>query len=134
EGPSPELRAADPRSEELGRFLQRCLAPEAERFATPADAHRALQQIVTGNPFSLYTANLALFLYKLLNPESQTVASSSDFDSTNPVVVPARAGDRAPEPEAAAVEPAVEPETPRRRVDDFEDVDRAVDALEPTAF
>ena len=74
DGPSAELRAADPRSDELQRFLQRCLAPEAERFATPADAHRALQQIVTGNPFSLYTANLALFLYKLLNPESQSVA------------------------------------------------------------
>src|SRR5262245_14092591 len=90
EGPSAELRAADPRSEELGKFLQRCLAPASERFATPAEAHKALQQIVTGNPFSLYTANLALFLYKLLNPEGQSVAPPSDHESTNPVVVAKR--------------------------------------------
>jgi hypothetical protein len=130
EGPSAELRAADPRSEELSRFLQRCLAPEAERFANPAEAHKALQLIVTGNPFSLYTANLSLFLYKLLNPESQNVATSSDLDSTNPVVAPSRRrGDTAPAPPA----PAAERPAPFRRADDYEDVDRAVDALEPTA-
>ena len=96
--PSPdssevEMRAGDPRSEELQAFLQQCMAPEKERFASAADAHRALQLMVTGNPFSLYTANLALFIYKLLNPESQ--APSSDWESTNPVVMstmPSRAG------------------------------------------
>ena len=128
EGPSAELRASDPRSEELGSFLERCLAPDGERFATPAEAHKALQRIVTGNPFSLYTANLSLFLYKLLNPESQSVASASDLDSTNPVVSSARSEDVAPAPPA---HPA--PGAPRRRAEDFEDVDRAIDALEPTA-
>ena len=140
EGPSADLRAADPRSEELGRFLQRCLAPEGERFATPSDAHRALQQIVTGNPFSLYTANLSLFLYKLLNPESQSVATS-DFDSTNPVAA-SRRGDKDEKtaPAAESAEPgavrAGRTPTPFRRADDFADfadVDRAIDALEPTA-
>ena len=72
--PSTELRAGDPRSDELSAFLRRCLADPSERFASAVEAHRALQQMVTGNPFSLFTANLALFLYKLLNPESQSVA------------------------------------------------------------
>jgi serine/threonine-protein kinase len=87
ETPSTELRAGDPRSEELSGFLQKCLADPAERFPSAVEAHRALQQMVTGNPFSLFTANLALFLYKLLNPESQSVAPTSDFESTSPVVI-----------------------------------------------
>lgn len=87
ETPSTEMRAGDPRSEELTQFLRRCLADPADRFASAIEAHRALQQMVTGNPFSLFTANLALFLYKLLNPESQTVAPSSDWESTSPVVI-----------------------------------------------
>ena len=85
--PSCELRAGDPRSEDLESFLRKCLASPDARFASAVDAHRALQQMVTANPFSLYTANLALFLYKLLNPESQSTAPTSDLESTNPVVV-----------------------------------------------
>ncbi|MFY9550694.1 MAG: protein kinase, partial [Thermoanaerobaculia bacterium] len=120
EGPSAELRAGDPRSDELAAFLKRCLAPPDQRFATAADAHRALQQMVTGNPFSLYTANLALFLYKLLNPESQSVASAADFESTNPVVVE-KAAATAPSPPASAADvPHALPETPRRRKGDLE--------------
>ena len=108
EAPSIELRAGDPRSEELSAFLTRCLAPAEERFASAADAHRALQQMVTGNPFSLYSANLALFLYKLLNPESQSTAASSDLESTNPVVTrpaPAPADAKAPVAAPAGVNP-----------------------------
>ncbi len=84
--PPPELRAGDPRSDELEAFLRRCLAPRDERFASAVDAHREIQQMVTGNPFSLYTANLALFLYKLLNPESQLAAPAGEWENTNPVV------------------------------------------------
>ena len=99
DGPSAELRAGDPRSDELESFLKKCMAPVDTRYASAVDAHRALQQLVTANPFSLYTANLALFLYKLLNPESQVVAQASDLESTNPVVVPAHgAGAAAPPP------------------------------------
>ncbi len=124
ETPSAELRAGDPRSEDLGAFLRRCLACPEQRFASAVDAHRTLQQLVTGNPFSLYTANLALFLYKLLNPESQSLAPSSDWESTNPVFIerslratPAesrsmtpertglRRGDAAESPEVAAGDP-----------------------------
>lgn len=123
DAPSVELRAGDPRSEELGAFLTRCLARPEERFASAVDAHRALQQLVTGNPFSLYSANLALFLYKLLNPESQSTAPSSDLDSTNPVVTRASAPPAeatatvAAAAEAAPVLPAPAPERRRRRTD-----------------
>ncbi len=112
--PTAQLRAGDPRSEELESFLRKCLAPSGERFPTAVDAHRALQQMVTGNPFSLYTANLALFLYKLLNPESQSVAPSSDWESTNPVVV------RGAAPPTAADAPPPLPGALRRRKGDLE--------------
>ena len=87
---SLELRAGDPRSEELEAFLHRCMAPAGQRFASAVDAHRELQLMVTGNPFSLYTANLALFLYKLLNPESQLTAPAG-WEATNPVSLNATA-------------------------------------------
>ena len=67
--------------------------------------------MVTGNPFSLYTANLALFLYKLLNPESQSVAPSSDWESTNPVVVHGVTLSSATE----VPPPLPAPDAPRRR-------------------
>ncbi len=105
--PFIELRAGDPRSEELTAFLYRCMAPAAERFASAVDAHREIQQMVTGNPFSLYTANLSLFLYKLLNPESQLAAPSSDWESTNPVVVSASSPLETPVSVAAVPEPLV---------------------------
>jgi hypothetical protein len=108
DSPSAELRAGDPRSDALESFLKKCLSSAETRFASAVDAHRALQQLVTANPFSLYTANLALFLYKLLNPESQAAAQSSDLESTNPVVVH---GAIPPAPEAA---PPPLPGTPRR--------------------
>ena len=39
--PSAEMRAGDPRSEELSQFLRRCLADPAERFASGVEAHRS---------------------------------------------------------------------------------------------
>ncbi len=124
--PSAELRAGDPRSDELGAFLQRCLAPPGERFASATETHRALQRMVTGNPFSLFTANLALFLYKLLNPEGQSVAPSSDWESTSPVVIETktRRGDS-----ASATSPGLEPR--RRRRGDLDQVEEAAIDREP---
>jgi len=107
--PSAELRAGDPRSDDLESFLKKCLSSVETRFASAVDAHRALQQLVTANPFSLYTANLALFLYKLLNPESQAAAKTSDLESTNPVVVHGAL------PPASETAPPPLPGTPRRR-------------------
>jgi hypothetical protein len=112
DAPSAELRAGDPRSDDLESFLKKCLSSVETRFASAVDAHRALQQLVTANPFSLYTANLALFLYKLLNPESQATAQKSDLESTNPVVVH---GAMPPAPEAA---PPPLPGVPGRRQGD----------------
>ena len=112
---SAELRAGDPRSDDLESFLKKCLSSVETRFASAVDAHRALQQLVTANPFSLYTANLALFLYKLLNPESQAVrAQTSDLESTNPVVVHGAL----PVPPAAEAAPPPLPGVPRRRLGD----------------
>ncbi len=126
EAPSAELRAGDPRSDELASFLKRCLAPPEQRFVDAADAHRALQRLLTGNPFSLYTANLSLFLYKLLNPESQSIVSSSDFESTNPVQR---------EKTAPAVPPVLEDrtagtETRRRRKGDLEPAEESATTAE----
>ena len=120
DAPSAELRAGDPRSDELGMFLRRCLAEPAERFASATETHRALQQMVTGNPFSLFTANLALFLYKLLNPESQSVAPSSDWESTSPVVLETktRRGDSTLSATAVSA-------TQRRRRGDLDPVEEA---------
>ena len=114
--PSAELRAGDPRSDDLESFLKKCLSSVETRFASAVDAHRALQQLVTANPFSLYTANLALFLYKLLNPESQAIgaAQTSDLESTNPVVVHGAL----PVPPAPEAAPPPLPGTPRRRQGD----------------
>ena len=104
-----ELRAGDPRSEELEAFLQRCMASTGQRFPSAVDAHRELQRMVTGNPFSLYTANLSLFLYKLLNPESQ-LAAPADWESTNPVSLNATAPPRELSPESTAPPQALAPE------------------------
>jgi hypothetical protein len=116
---SAELRAGDPRSDELGMFLRRCLADPAERFASATETHRALQQMVTGNPFSLFTANLALFLYKLLNPEGQSVAPTSDWESTSPVVLETKTR----RGESASGAPGTGPQ--RRRRGDLDQVEEA---------
>ena len=119
DAPSAELRAGDPRSDELGMFLRRCLAEPAERFASATETHRALQQMVTGNPFSLFTANLALFLYKLLNPESQSVAPTSDWESTSPIVLETKTRRGESTSGAAATGPQ------RRRRGDLDQVEEA---------
>ena len=131
DAPSTELRAGDPRSDELSAFLRRCLAEPDERFPSAVEAHRALQQMVTGNPFSLFTANLALFLYKLLNPESQSVAPSSDWESTSPVVVETktRRGESTATSTASRTATATGTETgtsPRRRRGDLDPIEESV--------
>jgi Protein kinase domain len=136
--PPPELRAGDPRSDELESFLHRCLAPRESRFASAVHAHREIQQMVTGNPFSLYTANLALFLYKLLNPESQLAAPTSDWESTNPVVLDASSTVSKRRTsvldESASGEPAFEPaaEAPLSQPADAP-VEEGVTASEPAS-
>jgi serine/threonine protein kinase len=129
ETPSAELRAGDPRSDELSAFLKCCLADPADRFPSAIEAHRALQQMVTGNPFSLFTANLALFLYKLLNPESQSVAPSSDWESTSPVVLETktRRGD-------SAATGTGRGEAPRRRRGDLDPIEEIASETGPSVL
>jgi serine/threonine protein kinase len=122
-----ELRAGDPRSEELEAFLQRCMASSGQRFPSAVDAHRELQRMVTGNPFSLYTANLSLFLYKLLNPESQA-AAPAECESTNPVALNATAPPHALAAESIAV---VAPPAPRADVLETRAAEPSVPATEP---
>jgi len=131
--PSTEMRAGDPRSDELSQFLRRCLAEPGERFASGVEAHRALQQMVTGNPFSLFTANLSLFLYKLLNPESQTVAPSSDWESTSPVVLETktRRPDTTGTSEATATSRRSRTGSPRRRRGDLDPAEEMSPAPAP---
>jgi len=85
--PLPNLRAGDPFSDEIGGFLRLCLGPPAERFRSAVEMRRALRELMAASPHSLSNAGLALFLYRLLNPESRIVPASSDGESTVPVVV-----------------------------------------------
>ncbi len=71
--------------EELRALLVRALAPSGERFASVVEMHRAVQELLTASPYALYSGNLALFLYRLLNPEGQNVVDAADGDATNPV-------------------------------------------------
>lgn len=79
--------------EELRALLMRALAPSGERFASIVDMHRAVQELLTASPYALYTGNLALFLYRLLNPEGQNAVDAADGESTNPVDVEAASSD-----------------------------------------
>lgn len=87
-------RATDPFSKEIGAFLRRCLAPPSQRFRSPVEMRSVLQELLAGSPLSVSAPSFALFLYRMLNPESRTSLSSADAEATNPVTVesaPARA-------------------------------------------
>lgn len=83
--PLPELSVVDPFGHNTGEFLRRCLAIPQDRFSSPVEMNRALQELLATSPLTLSTADLALFLYELLNPESRSIGAALDFDSTNPV-------------------------------------------------
>jgi serine/threonine protein kinase len=83
--PASALEDAEPLPEELRALLTRALAPSGERFDSIVAMHRAVQELLTASPYALYTGNLALFLYRLLNPEGQNLVDAADGDATNPV-------------------------------------------------
>jgi serine/threonine protein kinase len=91
--PADALHDGLPVPEELRALLLRALAPSGERFASIVDMHRAVQELLTASPYALYTGNLALFLYRLLNPEGQNAVDASEGDSTNPIDVEAASTD-----------------------------------------
>ena len=83
--PAAALDDFGPVPEELSALIRRALAPSGERFPSIVEMHRAVQELLTASPYALYTGNLALFLYRLLNPEGQNVVDAADGDCTNPV-------------------------------------------------
>lgn len=102
--PVEALEDAPPLSEDLRALLARALAPSGERFPSIVEMRRAVEEILTASPYALYTGNLALFLYRLLNPEGQNVVDAADGEATNPV----EAGSLAVEPEPAPLTPPFE--------------------------
>jgi hypothetical protein len=78
------------------------------RFSSPTELHRALLELLAATSYySVSTISLALFLYKLLNPESHGLPVT-DAESTNPVE-----GDL---PLAPAASASREEALPRRRL------------------
>jgi len=83
--PMSDFRSGDAFPPEICPILARCFAPPEERYASPEEIHRALLELLASTSYySVSTVSLALFLYKLLNPESHSLPIS-DAESTNPV-------------------------------------------------
>lgn len=83
--PMADFRSGDAFPPEICPILARCFAPPVERYASPEEVHRALIELLASTSYySISTVSLALFLYKLLNPESHSLPIS-DAESTNPV-------------------------------------------------
>ena len=106
--PAEALADAEPLTKDLRVLVDRALAPSGQRFPTIVEMRRALEDILTASPYALYTGNLALFLYRLLNPEGQNVMDAADGDATNPV----EAGALARDPDLAPLFPPVEATPP----------------------
>ena len=69
--------------EGIRSLLNRCFAAPSERISV-LELHRALQDQLAAMPAPVSSADLALFLYTLLNPESRS-APTTDGESTNPI-------------------------------------------------
>ncbi len=79
----PEFRSEDGFSDRVNDLLDRCFAPPEERPSI-LELHRGLQEQLAAGASPVSSADLAYFLYTLLNPESRGVPAS-DHESTNPV-------------------------------------------------
>jgi serine/threonine-protein kinase len=103
--PYAELRAGEELPQEVATLVSTALASEEERYPSIVEMHRALQTLLTANPQAFYSSNLALFIYKLLNPEGQKLVVATDGEQTNPIA------------EEPAPAPFLEAEPRRRRTD-----------------
>lgn len=115
--------AADELSEGVRRVLEGCFAPPEER-TTILELHRAIQEQLAAGSAPVSTADFALFLYTLLNPESQA-GPREDGESTNPI-----GGDLVVDSEPE-VEEIREVEVPTRRRTDAAPIPRPAPALLP---
>ena len=79
----PEFRAEDGFTDHIHSLLDRCFAAPEERPSI-LELHRALQEQLAVGASPVSSADLAYFLYTLLNPESRGVPTS-DHESTNPI-------------------------------------------------
>ncbi|MEP6801798.1 MAG: protein kinase [Acidobacteriota bacterium] len=79
----PDFRAEDGFTDRINSLLDSCFAAPEERPSI-LELHRALQEQLAAGSSPISSADLAYFLYTLLNPESRGIPTS-DHESTNPI-------------------------------------------------
>ncbi|MEO8191990.1 MAG: hypothetical protein ABI682_16785 [Acidobacteriota bacterium] len=79
----PEFRAEDGFTDRINTLLDRCFAAPEERPSI-LELHLGLQEQLAAGASPVSSADLAYFLYTLLNPESRGVPTN-DHESTNPI-------------------------------------------------
>lgn len=110
--PDATLGSEDRFPEGIRNLLNRCFAAPSDRFSV-LELHRTLQDQLAAMPAPVSSADLALFLYTLLNPESRSVPAT-DGESTNPISAEKMDADRpvaARFAEPSPVEVRLAPET-----------------------
>ena len=105
--PPQRWRADDDFSQDVSLLLRFALADSRERFSSVVDLHESLKSIIAACPFEPSPADLALFLYDLLNPESRKTRTPFDGNSTNPL-----SADRRIEPASPATTAPARPFPP----------------------
>jgi hypothetical protein len=85
--PMTAFRSEDAFPAGIRAILDRCFAAPEERCSI-LELHRSLQEQLAAGPSAVSSADLAYFLYTLLNPESRAVPTV-DGESTNPVAADA---------------------------------------------
>ncbi len=78
-----DFRAEDGFTDDINRLLESCFAAPEERPSI-LELHRALQEQLAAGGSPISSADLAYFLYTLLNPESRGVPTN-DHEATNPI-------------------------------------------------
>lgn len=86
------FRAEDNFPSGVQSILDKCFAPPEARPLI-LELHRSLQEILASGALTVSSADLAYFLYTLLNPESRSIPMT-DGESTNPVAADAPQADR----------------------------------------
>jgi len=83
--PPARWRADDEFSQEVNLLLRFALGARYERYASVVELRSSLRDLIAACPFEPTAADLALFLYDLLNPESRILPTPFDGNSTNPL-------------------------------------------------
>jgi hypothetical protein len=83
--PPARWRADDEFSQEVSLLLRFALGHRCERFASVVELRSSLRELIAACPFEPSPADLALFLYDLLNPESRMLPAPFDGNATNPL-------------------------------------------------